>query len=46
MCDEGCGLRVEVWTSIPAAELPRLGRAIASICALEMDNLTDSESAR
>jgi len=43
MCDEGCGLWVEVWTSIPAAELPRLGRAIASICALEMDNLTDSE---
>jgi hypothetical protein len=42
MSDEACGLWVDVWTSILVEELPRLGRAIASIGALEPDYLTDS----
>ena len=43
MSDEACGLWVDVWTSILVEELPRLGRAIASIEALEPEYLTDSE---
>jgi hypothetical protein len=43
MSDEACGLWVDVWMSILVEELPRLGRAIARIGALEPDYLTDSE---
>jgi hypothetical protein len=43
MSDEACGLWVDVWTSILVEEVPRLGRAITSIGALEPDYLTDSE---
>jgi hypothetical protein len=43
MSDEACGLWVDVWTSILVEELPRLGRAIASIEALEPEYLTDSK---
>lgn len=35
MSDEACGLWVDVWMSILVEELPRLGRAIASIGATE-----------
>jgi hypothetical protein len=40
MSDEACGLCVDVWMSILVEALPRLGRAIASIGALEPDYLT------
>jgi hypothetical protein len=43
MSDEACGLWIEIWMSILVEELPRLGRALASIGALERDYLTDSE---
>jgi hypothetical protein len=43
MSDEACGLWVDVWTSILVEELPRLGRAIASVNALKPEYLTDSE---
>jgi hypothetical protein len=43
MSDGACGLWVEVWMSVLVEELPRLGRAIASLGALEPDYLTDSE---
>jgi len=43
MSDEACGLWVDVWMSFLVEELPRLGRAIASIGALERDYLTDAE---
>jgi hypothetical protein len=46
MSDEACGLWIDIWVSILVEELPRLGRALASIGALERDYLTDSERQR
>jgi hypothetical protein len=46
MSDEACGLWIDVWVSILVEELPRLGRALANIGALEPDYLTDSERQR
>jgi hypothetical protein len=43
MSGEACGLWVDVWMSILCEELPRLGRAIASIGAPEQNRLTDCE---